>query len=150
MKSWIVSATLIVTVFGARLSAFGLELFATNRGQSGQVYSVDQDTGQSALLGSAGLRIDDLAANALDGYQTVWGMGVQSGRFLLRLDASIPYKLFELDISSGATQKIGPSLIRPSGLAFAIPEPSGTLWFAGITLWLYYRHPRLIRADSTQ
>lgn len=96
------------------------------------LYSVSKSTAALTSLGTmpgvSGTSRFDFAFRPEDGKLYALGNTTQS------------YRLFTIDPLNGSTAMIGPSIIRPSGLAFlAIPEPSSLALFCLGSLCLIRR-----------
>jgi sugar lactone lactonase YvrE len=98
--------------------ALGFDAFGNLFGISGNtnLVSVDKSTGATSLIQDLGLQLDDLAADPATGMVYALGNGTPT------------YSLYVLNVTSGALKPVGPSLLRPAGMAFTnVPEPA--TWF---------------------
>lgn len=92
--------------------------YSTNS-SSTELFAIDVVNGTTDLVARFDIGVGDIAFDPAD--NTLFAIGANDGS----------YQLFELDLQSESTITIGDSLIRSSGLAFAmVPEPSGAILFA--------------------
>ncbi len=78
-----------------------------------QLVAVTKTTGQTSLVGTLAVyRMEDIAVRPETG--VMYGIGYGPN-----------YSLYQINLTNGALVNLGPSVVRPSGLAFAaVPEPA--------------------------
>lgn len=74
---------------------------------------IDKTTGATSLVATLSATMLNFAVRPEDG--VMYGLGFD-----------LTYNLYTIDVGTGQLTLVGPSLVRPSGTAFAtVPEPSG-------------------------
>lgn len=88
-------------------------------GNQNKLSAINKTTGAASLIAALSLnRMEDIAAHPQTG--VMYGLG-----YGFSLDS---YSLYQINLADGALTRLGPSAIRPSGLAFtAVPEPTAAL-----------------------
>jgi hypothetical protein len=75
--------------------------------------TIDKSTGITSTVATIGISLEDIAASPDNGI--MYGLGLASS-----------YSLYQINLATGATTTVGPSLLRPSSLTFtALPSPIG-------------------------
>lgn len=110
-------STAVVGDMGTPLTSLGFDQTGRLFGSFGSsLFEIDPTNAAVTVVSSAlpVFRLDDLASRPADNKMFALGQGVG-------------YRLFGIDVSSGIVEDIGPSLGRPSGLGFFVPEPNSAL-----------------------
>jgi hypothetical protein len=98
-----------------------------------QLVAVDKASGATSLIATLGVfRMEDIAVHPESG--AMYGIGYGPD-----------YSLYQINLTTGSLVNLGPSLVRPNGLAFAaVPEPSA-LVLAAMAVALITRARFLVR-----
>lgn len=88
-------------------------------GNENRLSAVNKTTGAASLIATLALyRVEDIAVHPQTGVMYGLGYGFNPDS----------YSLYQINLADGALTRLGPSVTRPSGLAFtAVPEPAAAL-----------------------
>jgi len=103
-------------------------------GNENRLSAVNKTTGAASLIATLALyRVEDIAVHPQTGVMYGLGYGFSPDS----------YSLYQINLADGALTRLGPSVIRPSGLAFtAVPEPAAALIATLGAIAVLFKSPR--------
>lgn len=109
-------------------------------GNENRLSAVNKSTGAASLITALNLyRMEDIAVHPETGVMYGIGYGYNTDN----------YSLYQINLADGALTRLGPSIGRPSGLAFTgVPEPSSAIVALLGAAIVLLKHPRRSRSPN--